>query len=112
MTQLFDEQVLSVGRELVRYRVELEENTVRHHLLCSLCLYIVDDETSELIEIQDLRVGYPGPIEGVGIELVTEIIAEIYFLLAIHQLSHVGAVTVSPDQLCHCPELMSENILS
>ena len=48
LAQLFDEHVLPVSRELVRYRVQLNKGSVVDHFFCRVTLHVVDSEASEL----------------------------------------------------------------
>ena len=48
LAQLFDEHVLPVSRELVRYRVQLNKCIVVYHFFCRVTLQVVDSEASKL----------------------------------------------------------------
>ena len=48
LAQLFDEHVLPVSRELVRYRVQLNKCIVVYDFFCLVTLHVVDCEASKL----------------------------------------------------------------
>ena len=48
LAQLFDEHVLPVGRELVRYRVQLHKGVVVYDFFCGPSLRVIESQASKL----------------------------------------------------------------